>query len=309
MGVALPCLILPRAVEPLISVTLPNYNHGRYLVQAIESVLIQTYGNFEILVTDDGSTDDSAKIIRHYAQRDQRIKAAFFKKNQGAQAAHADTWKRVTGDIIYQFSSDDYICNPDFFALGVAALAENPTAAGFFGIADIMIAETGLKINHMGSAEPVGYITPKQFIEGFLTRGFFVPGISSLWYRSEIIAVGGYDSRLGPQSDFFINHALPARSGVVFNPMVFAHARTSLINTSYSRSASPEDEAKRLALFATKMRHVIPNGHTSEADWNRWLNEKIRRTSKYERTTSETPLSRLVGHSKKFINKLRSFFK
>lgn len=273
-------------------------------------MLIQSYGNFEILVTDDGSTDDSEKIIRHYAQRDQRIKAAFFKKNQGAQAAHADTWKRVTGDIIYQFSSDDYICNPDFFALGVAALAENPTAAGFFGIADIMIIETGLKMCNMGSAEPVGYITPEQFIEDFLTRGFFVPGISSLWYRSEIMAVGGYDSRLGPQSDYFINHALPARSGVVFNPMVFAHARASLINTSYSASASPEDKVKRLALFVTKMRHVIPNGDTSEADWDRWLeNEKIKCVKEHGHTNFKATLSPKISHSNKFINKLRLFFK
>lgn len=256
--------------HPLISVTLPNYNHGTYLKQAIESVLMQSYRNLEILVTDDGSTDNSVEIIRRYARQDPRVKAAYFDKNQGAQAAHAETWKRVTGEIIYQFSSDDYLCHPDFFALGVAALAENPAAAGFFGIADVMIIETGRKMCRMGQAEPIGYVSPEQFLQGFLTRGFFVPGISSLWYKSEILAVGGYDSRLGPQSDYFINHALPARSGVVFNPKVFAHTRTSLEKKSYSGSASLEDEVKRFELFATKMRQVIRDGGTMEHEWNRW---------------------------------------
>jgi glycosyltransferase involved in cell wall biosynthesis len=298
------------AAQPLISVTLPNYNYGSYLKQAIESVLMQTYENFEILLTDDGSTDESVKIICHYAQQDKRIKAAFFKENQGNQAAHADTWKRVTGDIIYQFSSDDYICNPDFFALGVAALAENPTAAGFFGIADVIIAETGLKMTHMGQAEPIGYVSPEQFIEGFLTRGFFVPGISSLWHKSEIIAVGGYDSRLGPQSDYFINHALPARSGVVFSPKVFAHARASLAKTSYSSSASPEDETKRKALFMTKMRRVIPNGEKRDAEWNRWLDYEMKLIiEKYENTALQSTTSPKVSHFKKLINKLRLLFK
>ena len=262
------------AYQPLISVTLPNYNYGRFLAQSFDSILTQTYENLEILFTDDGSTDDSIEIARRYAAKDSRIKAVYFEKNQGAMAAHGNAWNRVTGEIIYQFSSDDYITDADFFRCGVKLMTAYPRAAGFFGLADIIVIETGLKSFQMGKAEPSGYITPEAFLHGFLTQEFFVPGISSMWRKRHIDAVGEYDKRLGPQADYFINHVLPARAGVVYAPAVVAHARTSSQTKSYSASASLEDELKRLALFSSKMRSHTARSGASEADWNCWRNNR-----------------------------------
>lgn len=261
---------------PLISVTLPNYNYGRYLAQAFESVLDQSYPHFEILFTDDGSTDDSVAIARHYAARDPRIKATYFARNQGALAAHADTWRRVSGEIIYQYSSDDYVVDRDFFQLGIDALSAHPSAAGFFGIAESILAETGQSVGPMGHAEPEGFIAPIPFLQGFLSRQFFVPGISSLWRRAEIDLLGGYDTRLGPQTDYFINHALPARRGVVFLPRLFARARTSLKKNSFSSAASLEDELRRFALFASKLRDLTADRGVSESDWDHWRKDQAR---------------------------------
>src|ERR1700689_1308817 len=100
---------------PLISVTLPNYNHGRFLAEAFDSIISQTYGNWEILFVDDGSTDDSREIAERYASQDARIKPVYFEKNQGAMSAHANAWSRASGDVVYQFSSDDSLVSPDFF--------------------------------------------------------------------------------------------------------------------------------------------------------------------------------------------------
>jgi glycosyltransferase involved in cell wall biosynthesis len=259
---------------PLISVTLPNYNHGHYLAHAFDSVLAQTYTQFEILFTDDGSTDESVEIARRYAAQDTRIKAVYFEKNQGALVAHANTWQRAAGEIVYQFSSDDYLVDRDFFRLGVEAMAAHPEAAGFFGIAGTILSETGQSLGPMGHASPAGFVAPTPFLQGFLRHRFFVPGISSLWRKAEIDRLGGYDARLGPQTDYFVNHALPARSGVVFLPRLFAHARTSAKRTSFSSAASLEDELRRLALFASKLRSLTGDHGVSEADWNSWRKEQ-----------------------------------
>ncbi len=256
--------------RPLISVTLPNYNYGRFLAQALESILTQTYENLEILLTEDGSTDDSRAIAERYARQDRRIKPVYFASNQGALVAHADTWQRVRGEIIYQFSSDDYLVDPDFFRFGVEALAQHPQAAGFYGAADVIVIETGLSRVVMGWGEPAGFIAPFPFLKGFLSGRFFVPGISSLWRKSGIDAVGGYDTQLGPQTDYFINHALPARSGAVFMPKIFAHARDSAARKSFSSSATLEDEMRRLALFAAKLRDLTRHSGDLETDWSNW---------------------------------------
>ena len=60
-------------MEPLISIVLPVYNGEKYLRQSIESVLLQTYNNWELLIIDDGSTDTSASIANDYVIRDARV--------------------------------------------------------------------------------------------------------------------------------------------------------------------------------------------------------------------------------------------
>jgi glycosyltransferase involved in cell wall biosynthesis len=256
--------------QPLISVTLPNYNYGRFLEEALQAVLKQTYGNFELLFVDDGSTDGSREIAERFARQDSRIKPVYFEKNQGALAAHANTWSRVTGEIVYQYSSDDSIHSDDFFQLGVDALQRHPSAAGMFGVTAMFGTETGQYLGPMGQADVEGFIPARDFLIGFLTRGFFVPGISSLWRKEAIDAVGGYDHRLGPQTDYFINHVLPARSGVVFLRRHFANARVSQARRSFSSSASLEEDLRRFALCAGKIREHTRSFGALEAEWNVW---------------------------------------
>src|SRR3954471_8197915 len=70
---ALAPLTLPRlSARPLVTVLMANYNYAQFIGAAIESVLQQSYENFELIVIDDGSRDGSADVIRRYAQRDSR---------------------------------------------------------------------------------------------------------------------------------------------------------------------------------------------------------------------------------------------
>ncbi|MCM4160818.1 glycosyltransferase [Antarcticibacterium flavum] len=89
-----------------LSIILPVYNQENFLKDTIESVLNQSFKNFEFLILDDGSTDGSANIINHYSAKDHRIKA-FFEKNSGKCAATNKLVEMATGDLCAFMDADD----------------------------------------------------------------------------------------------------------------------------------------------------------------------------------------------------------
>ena len=90
------------------SIVIPVYNVEKYIEKCLESVLNQTYDNFEVIVVNDGSPDNSEKIIAQYAQKDKRIKL-FTKENGGLSDARNYGVKQCTGDFLLFIDSDDYI--------------------------------------------------------------------------------------------------------------------------------------------------------------------------------------------------------
>lgn len=91
-----------------VSIIIPVYNAGKYLYQCLDSIVNQTYENLEIIIVDDGSTDDSSKICDKYAQNDSRIKVVH-KENEGVSKARNTGIEMATGDYYYFPDSDDYI--------------------------------------------------------------------------------------------------------------------------------------------------------------------------------------------------------
>ena len=97
--------------SPLISIIVPVYNVEKYIERCIESILSQTYTNFELLLIDDGSTDQSGKICDKYAGKEDRIKV-YHKKNNGATSARLFGISVAKGYWIHFVDSDDTI-TPD----------------------------------------------------------------------------------------------------------------------------------------------------------------------------------------------------
>lgn len=92
---------------PRISVLMPAYNSEQYVAEAIESILNQTFADFEFIIINDGSTDNTAKIIDEYAQRDKRIKFVNNKKNKGLIGVLNEGLDLATGEYIARMDSDD----------------------------------------------------------------------------------------------------------------------------------------------------------------------------------------------------------
>lgn len=88
-----------------VSVIIPSYNHEKYIEDCIESVLQQTFQDFEIIITDDGSTDNTVRKIKNFP--DQRIKLFVHEKNKGASIAANYSYANASGKYIAMLSSDD----------------------------------------------------------------------------------------------------------------------------------------------------------------------------------------------------------
>ena len=93
--------------DKLVSIVMPLYNAQRFVTQAIESVLSQSYEHFELLIVDDKSTDNSVTIVKKYINKDKRIKLFFLDVNSGPVAARNRAIKEAKGRYIAFLDSDD----------------------------------------------------------------------------------------------------------------------------------------------------------------------------------------------------------
>jgi glycosyltransferase involved in cell wall biosynthesis len=125
-----PIPLAPLVEAPLVSVLMSNYNYGRYMGEAIESVLRQTYRKLELIVCDDGSTDNSCDVVQEYVNRDRRV--TLVRKANGGQASGYNAAYRVSrGHVICFLDADDVYC-PNKLERVVQSFRARPDA-GFAG--------------------------------------------------------------------------------------------------------------------------------------------------------------------------------
>jgi glycosyltransferase involved in cell wall biosynthesis len=93
--------------KPLVSIITPVYNSGKYIAATIESIIDQSYQNWELLITDDGSIDDSVRTVEYYSKKDNRIKLFRLHENSGAAIARNNSIKMAKGRFIAFCDSDD----------------------------------------------------------------------------------------------------------------------------------------------------------------------------------------------------------
>ena len=98
--------------QPRVSVIVPVYNTEKYLHRCLDSILVQTYKEFEVILVDDGSTDQSGFICDEYAAKDSRF-VVIHKQNEGVSKARVTAFEHSKGDLITFIDSDDYV-SPDY---------------------------------------------------------------------------------------------------------------------------------------------------------------------------------------------------
>jgi glycosyltransferase involved in cell wall biosynthesis len=122
---------MSQQTAPFFSVIIPTYNRAYCIGRAIESVLVQTEPHWELIVVDDGSTDNTAEIVREYIHREQRIKLVV-QSNHGTGAARQTGIRLAQGDFVTFLDSDDEY-EPEHLAVRRRSIQAHPEVDLFFG--------------------------------------------------------------------------------------------------------------------------------------------------------------------------------
>ncbi|MBD2104419.1 glycosyltransferase [Leptolyngbya sp. FACHB-261] len=191
---------------PRVSVIIPSYNHEKYIAETIESVLNQSYQDFEIVIVDDGSSDKTVDIISQFS--DERIRLFQLEKNRGASVAANKCVREAKGEFVAMLSSDDIFMH-DKLEKQVAFLEKNTEIAAVFSYAQI-VGEDGRNSVGEQNFYQKAFIQPNRTRFEWLNHFFFYG--NCLCHPSVLIrkqcygVVGSYDERFAqlPDLDFWI---------------------------------------------------------------------------------------------------------
>lgn len=199
---------------PAITVAMSVYNGEPYLAAAIESVLSQSFTDFEFLILDDGSSDQSRETIRRYAAQDARIRP-IIRENRGLIASLNELLAEARAPLTARMDADD-ICRPQRFERQVAFFAENPDY-GVVGSWSEDIDESGRSIQ----GEAVGLEQPTTH-EAFLASidaGGPLLCHPAVMYRTDVVrSVGGYHAAFRHCEDFDLWLRLATRTRICSIP-------------------------------------------------------------------------------------------
>lgn len=186
---------------PLVSVCMLCYNHEKYVAQSIQSVLDQTYENWELIITDNASTDSSRQIIEDYLLKDKRIKFYPLEDNSYPSGGINNSIKYSLGEYIAVLSADDYFMSNKLEKQIEFMLANN-----------IEASFTWVKVVNDLSEELIGHWANATFnrnfddqldlLKVFITQGNTLNAVTSLISRRLYKEVSLYDNRLLQTQDF-----------------------------------------------------------------------------------------------------------
>jgi len=178
---------------PTISVLMPIYNCEKYLGEAINSVLEQTYKDFEFIIVNDGSTDGTSKILSIYAKSDSRIKIVD-QINSGIVVALNRGLSEAKGDWVFRMDGDD-VALPTRFEAQVAAIKNNPSLVLLGGWCQ-MINQDGipLKIHKYRQKH-------HELVHCLESSKAFFPHASACFPRKTVLEIGAYRERFRHSED------------------------------------------------------------------------------------------------------------
>jgi glycosyltransferase involved in cell wall biosynthesis len=179
--------------RPLVSVVIPCYNQANFLAEAIESALTQTHSPIEVLVVNDGSTDETAAVAARFP-----FVRYLERENGGAHRARNDGLRASGGELVLFLDADDCLL-PDAVRRGVAALEVNPEWALATGHVR-RIDGSGAVLDTPAQHHPGG----DQFVALLRSNYIWTPGVV-LYRRAVLESCGSFDPAAGASADYELN--------------------------------------------------------------------------------------------------------
>jgi glycosyltransferase involved in cell wall biosynthesis len=284
---------LMPVTAPVVSVVLPVYNAEQYIAAAVQSVLDQTFKDFEFIIIDDGSTDRSTEILQVLARKDPRIKL-ISRPNTGYVIALNEALAMARGEFIARMDADD-ICLPTRFEKQVAYLRANPDVV-LLGTHVAQMDVAGLVIGPM----PDVAFGHEAINEALLRRGWPIVHPAVMMRTDAVRKVGGYVVEYCPNED----HDLFLKLGEVGQlenlPEVLVHYRKHDASQSAQKMEQTITIVSRIIIEACRRRGISVPPEAAQPDrkppakkvdvqrswaWNAMKHQNIATARKYALAT------------------------
>lgn len=246
-------------MNPTVSIIVPVYNAEKYINRCIDSVLCQEYTDFELILTDDGSTDASGAICDSYAAADSRVKV-FHKPNTGVSDTRNFAIKQARGTYLQFLDSDDWI-TPDATKLFVRAAMENNC--------DMVIADfyrvVGKRVSPKGDIDEEGLLNRDAFASHMMTNpaAFYYGVLWNKLYRRDIVEKYRLrmDEKISWCEDFLFNleYILHSETFYVLQTPVYYYVKTegSLVSQGMSFSKTFKMKLMMFNYYNHFYKHIL----------------------------------------------------
>ena len=242
--------VLDMSNRELVSVIIPTYNRASYLVQSLESVLAQSYRNLEVIVVNDGSTDETRAILEPYRNR-----IAYYEKTNGGKSSALNLGlKHISGEYVWVFDDDD-VALPELVDSHMSVFESQPQVD--FVYSGYAFFEGKDSDNVIETVEARAY--PDREMVGELLNGNFISGVSVVVRKRCYDRVGCYDERLirAQDYDMWIRLARAGfRAGVIGRPLVRVRKHDGLRGSESDRFDTSVLIEKHLDYHRTIMQKV-----------------------------------------------------
>ncbi len=179
---------------PVLSVTVLNYNYGHFLANCLDSILGQSFKDFELILINDKSTDDSLKVIEPYLA-DSRVRLVDHQENMGFVRSLVQGGELSRGRYISVISADDWAASPEAFAKQIAVLESDPEIAFAFGAYGHYTSEKD-RTSYVWRSGRGNYVRDGKELFQELVTAPYVLHSGTIIRKTAYDAVGGYDQSL-----------------------------------------------------------------------------------------------------------------
>jgi glycosyltransferase involved in cell wall biosynthesis len=213
---------------PTVSVCMPVFNAEQYVRDATDSILRQTFTDFEFIIIDDGSTDESREILEDFARRDARIRLVS-RPNTGYTVALNEALQLARAPYIARMDADD-ISLPERFARQLAYLHAHPDC--------VAVGTRILTIDPFGSPlyQPNHELAHNQIEAQLLAGiGWAIVHPASMMVREHVMALKGYRVEMEPSEDLDLFLRLAERGKIANLPEVLLHYRQHVKSVNHTR--------------------------------------------------------------------------
>lgn len=227
-----------------ISVIVPNYNHGRLLPRCLTALLNQSLPPWEIIVVDDGSTDNSLEVLKSFAQRYDKVRVLSNERNSGVAVTLNRGLRQARCDYVFFGAADDEV-RPELFERSICILQAHPKAGLCSGICEWRCSSTGLTWQ-MGAGMPrqACYLSPGEMVALARNGRLAISAQATVFRKSALVEAGAWIPELRWFCDFFGAYVVGFRHGMCHVPEVLA--TFNLHPTGYYHSAHSSAERREV---------------------------------------------------------------